>query len=73
MYKYISAHADTLICIHTALLPNDDDDDDNDWSSDLVLLDEDGSIVKAVVADVFEGLLMGGIDEVPIQYTHVNE
>ena len=61
-----------LICIYTVLLPDDDDDDD--WSSDAALLDEDGSIVKAIVADVLEGLTMGGIDEVvPIKYTHDDE
>ena len=65
-----------LICIYTFLLPDDDDDDDDDddWSSDVALLDEDGSIVEAVVPDVLEGLTMGGIDEIiPIKYTNDEE
>ena len=58
-----------LICIYTVLLPDDDD-----WSSDAALLDEDGSTVKSIVADVLEGLPMGGIDVVvPIKYTHDDE
>ena len=70
---YISAdvcvYVHWYVCIYTVLLPDDDD-----WSSDVALLDEDGSIVEAVVADVLEGLTMGNIGEViPIKYTHDGE